>query len=63
MRRPIKRNLDDEEDTIEVPVARLRQLEKDSVLLRAVRDAGYLEGAAGHAVMTIAHREYNYHRM
>ena len=52
-----------EEATVVVLASALRQLERDAVLLKAVKDAGYLDGATGEAIMKIANLEYKYHLM
>ncbi len=50
-------------ETVTIPVERLRQLEKESTLLRAVKDAGYLDGHHGEVVFKIANLDYHYHLM
>lgn len=63
MARPPVKPLTVTSDEVVVSKERLRQLEKDSVLLKAVRDAGYLSGQYESAVMQIATHEYKWHLM
>lgn len=50
-------------DKVVISKDEYRKLLKDSTLLKAVRDAGYLEGHSGNIIMTIANQEHNYHLM
>lgn len=50
-------------DQVMISKAQLREYQKAVVLLKAVKDAGYLDGHAGQIVMTIANQEHNYHLM
>lgn len=50
-------------DKVVISKGEYRKLQKDSVLLKAVQDAGYLDGHHGKIVYTIANQEHNYHLM
>lgn len=50
-------------DKVVISKEEYRKLLKDSTLLKAVRDAGYLGGHSGNIIMTIANQEHNYHLM
>lgn len=63
MARPPVKPLTVTSDEVVVSKERLRQLEKDSVLLKAVRDAGYLSGQYEKTVLQIATMEYKWHLM
>ena len=63
MARPPVKPLTVTSDEVVVSKERLRQLEKDSVLLKAVRDAGYLSGQYEKTVLQIATQEYRWHLM
>jgi len=63
MARPPTKPLVTTPDEVVISREKLRQLEKDSVLLKAVRDAGYLSGQYEKAVLQIATMEYRWHLM
>ena len=63
MARPPTKPLVVTSDDVVISKERLRQLEKDSVLLKAVKDAGYLTGSHEAAIMQIAVHEYKWHLM
>ena len=50
-------------DKVVIPKEEYRELKKAQVLLRAVKDAGYLDGHAGAIVLGIANTEHKYHLM
>ncbi len=55
--------IQDDDDKIMISRSEYRELQKAQVLLKAVKDAGYLEGHSGNIIMTIANQEHNYHLM
>lgn len=61
MARPPKHDL--EQETVTITETEYRELKKAQVLLTAVKNAGYLEGRHGDAVMAIANLELGYHLM